>query len=243
MEDKVQFKWWNGPGEIESTGFDRMVAAYWEKVAQPALAAAEQEVLTWLAATDIDVSAIFVHSDMELQFQVTAMGMCLSLQALWERQLRRYLGAYVANDPVGTRDIQMHHWDKLHEHFQRLRGVPLQAFLCYPELDLLSRLGNVCRHGDGRTANDLWRTHPELWPHDVDARGASAPPVERLHIGTELLERLAGAVTQFWSFLGYLYIENLHRKHSSVERKLPGLRRQHSAAIAHFNFMVGSNTT
>ena len=244
MVDKVQFSWLNGAGEHVCTGFDRMVDAYWGKVAQPALAAAEQEAQDWLAATAKDVSAVFVHSDREMQYQVTALGLCLSLSALWERQLRRYLSAYVPHDPAKTQDVQMHHWGRLQEYFQQLRGVPLQAFLWYPELDLLSRLGNVCRHGNGRSADDLWRTHPEFWPYDdPDAPSVSAPPVERLHIGTELLDRLAGALVQFWSFIEFLYIENLHMKHSSVERALPELRKQYATAIAHFNRTMASRPT
>jgi hypothetical protein len=114
---------------------------------KPALSAAKHEVETWLAATASDISAVFVHSDMEIQYQVTAMGLCLSLQAMWERQLRRYLGAYVVTDPIRSKEIHMDHWIKLQTHFEDLRGVPLSAFLWYPDLDLLSRLGNVCRHG------------------------------------------------------------------------------------------------
>ena len=81
----------------------------------------------------------------------------------------------------------MHHWGKLQEYFQQLRGVPLQAFLWCPELDLLSRLGNVCRHGNARAANDLWRTPPEFWPYeDPDTHIVSAPPVERLPVAIGL---------------------------------------------------------
>lgn len=239
MADRVQFNWRNGAGEHACTDFSRMVETYWAKVAQPALQAAEKEVQTWLAATTSDLSAVFVHSDMEVQHQVTALGMCLSLQALWERQLRRYLGSFVKHDPVMTRAIQMDHWDKLQRHFQEMRGVPLEAFIWYPDLDLLARLGNVCRHGDGRAADALWHAHPELWP-DYVGRAGGAPSVEGLSIPNELLARLARAVAAFWEFVEYLYVENLQRKHSTVERDLPILRRQHAAAIAHFNSTLAS---
>lgn len=143
---------------------------------------------------------------------------------------------YVSGDPTMTKAIQMQHWEKLQAHFEVLRGVPLQAFLWFPELDLLSRLGNVCRHGDGRAADDLWRTHPEFWPYeDPMTRSATAPPVERLHINSNLLDQLAVALARFWSFIEYLYVENLNSKHISLEQKLPGLRRHHASAIAHFN--------
>lgn len=234
----VQFAWRNGRGEHECTRFDRVMQDYWAHVAAPALASAEQEAQRWLDASDADLSALFIHAEKVDQHLVTAFGMALSLQSIWERQLRRYLVACAGQDPALVHKIQMAPWLQLQEHFAQLRGVPLQAFITFAELDLLSVLGNVCRHGNGKSADGLWRAHPDLWPYSEGQGNGPTPAVEHMHIPTRLLARLADGVVQFWSFIDYLYTENLQSKHASVERDLPGLRRRHAAAIAHFNSTV-----
>ncbi|CAN7749325.1 hypothetical protein [Duganella sp. LjRoot269] len=234
--DRAAFAWRNGPGEIASTKFEDQVLRYWRNVALPALASADIEVEQALAATETDVSAVFVHTDRVDQHQVTALAMGIALQSLWERQLRRYLGACVASDEAMQKRVQKVPWTDLQKLFHLLRGVPLQAFANFPELDLLSQIGNVCRHGDGTTADRLWKSHPELWPYSENlGQHGAAPPVEHIHLSTEMLTRLADAVATFWEFISYLYTENLRVKHPSVERRLPELRRRHVWAIEHFN--------
>lgn len=234
--ERAAFAWRNGPGEIASTKFEDQVLRYWRNVALPALASADIEVEQALAATETDVSAVFVHTDRVDQHQVTALTMGIALQSLWERQLRRYLGACVASDEAMQKRVQKVPWTDLQKLFYVLRGVPLKAFASFPDLDLLSQIGNVCRHGDGITADRLWKTHPELWPYSENqGQPGAAPPVEHIHLGTDLLSRLADAVATFWAFISYLYTENLRVKHPSVERRLPELRRRHVHSIAHFN--------
>jgi hypothetical protein len=82
-----------------------------------------------------------------------------------------------------THQLQHAPWDALQGLFEELRGVPLPAFLSYPDLDLLAQLGNACRHGAGRAASALWRSHPDLWPHSAwPADSAVAPPVEHMQM-------------------------------------------------------------
>ncbi|MYM92818.1 hypothetical protein [Duganella vulcania] len=228
--------WQNGPGEIVCARFDDQVRQYWRNVAQPALASADREVEMALAATETDVSAVFEHADRVDQHQVTALGLGIALQSLWERQLRRYLCAYVQGDAAMRKKVEMAKWDQLLPLFEQFRGAPLRAFICFPDLDLLSLVGNVCRHGDGKTADLLWRSHPELWPYSqAHDHPDAAPPVEHMHLSTSLLSRLADSVTKFWEFVSYLHLENLLSKHPSVERRLPTLRALHEVEIAHFN--------
>lgn len=245
MKKLPNFKWRNCYGDVICARFDGVVRAYWEKVALPALQSAESEVQFWAnSGNDADV---FMYSDMLDQHLVTAAAMCLSLQSIWERQLRAYLLACALEPRLEAqliRKLQHDQWDKLQIHFQRMRGVPLQAFLSFPDLDLLVQMGNVCRHGAGRAANQLWRTYPELWPYSGSHNQADmAPPVEHMHIGTPLLRRLAGAIEAFWQMIGYLYRESITRKHISLERRLPAERQQHVVAIEHFNRIIAGKTT
>lgn len=247
MDELPTFKWRNCYGDVICNRFDAVAMTYWEKVALPALNHAEMEVDFWASKED-EGGAVFAHAEVVNQQLVTASAMCLSLQSIWERQLRAYLLSCAGwTDAKLTNQLQHAPWDALQNLFEQLRGVPLRAFLSYPDLDLLAQLGNTCRHGAGRAANALWRSHPELWPSSATPADSSvAPPVERMQISKELLARFVGAIAAFWQVIGYLYNESIETKHSSLELTLREQRPRHTAAIAHFNtyhdhYGVGQN--
>ncbi|WP_075793929.1 hypothetical protein [Massilia putida] len=238
MDKLPQFKWRSGYGDVICHRYDDVVQDYWTNVALPALDHAVKEVAFW--ASNQEGAAPFVHANMVDQLSVTAAAMCLSIQSIWERQLRAYLLACIdwKDDKLAKR-IQHATWDALQALFTELRGVPMQAFLSYHDLNLLAQLGNVCRHGAGRTANALWRNHPSLWPGTTwPADSALAPPIEQICIGKELLARMVDAIASFWQMIGYLYKEGITVKHESLVRALPADRAQFADAIAHFNFVV-----
>ncbi len=219
--------------------YDTMVLDYWSKVALPALQHAQAEVEHW-ASSEQD-TAPFVHMDRVGQYLVTAHAMCLSVQSVWERQLRAYLVRCAGwSNTALIKKIENEPWGDLQKHFANLRGVSMQAFMSYPDLNMLAMLGNVCRHGPGRGLNDLWKAHPELWPDLRWPPEPGTPPsIDELHISIELLERMVGAVAGFWQFLGYMYEESLRSKAPSLVARLPAQRERHAAAIAHFNSVVG----
>jgi hypothetical protein len=243
MDEIPQFKWRFGYGDVVAHRYDTVVKHYWDKVAVPALDLAETEVAYW--ATNEEGGSPFIHADMVNQLSVTASAMCLSVQSIWERQLRAYLLACIhwADEGLRTR-IHKAHWDALQGLFLELRGVPVQALLSYPDLDLLAQLGNVCRHGAGRAANALWRKHPELWPEiawPIDS--IVAPPIEQLHLSRNLLARLVDAIASFWQMIVYLYNESLTIKPESLVRTLKVERVRLGAAIVHFNTVVRTADT
>lgn len=246
---RVHFQWRNCFGDVIAGRFDVVIRDYWSKVVMPALSSAEAEVVYW--ANSDEGGACFVHSDRIDQRAITAAAMCLSIQSIWERQLRRYLltcVGYASEDSHLRELIQKESWKKLQALFLKVRGVPMTAFLTYPDLDLLSTLGNACRHGDGASATSLWNSHPELWPAycrdpivlDVAsiAGRKGAPSVSEMNIETSLLERLVGAIASFWEMVGYLYHESLRGKHCSLEARLIRDRQKLALAISHFNSLV-----
>jgi hypothetical protein len=244
MDELPHFKWRNCFADVICARFDAIAVAYWEKVALPALHHAETEVAFW--ANNDEGGAVFVHSEVVDQQLVTASAMCLSLQSIWERQLRAYLLSCVGSTDTKLRhDLQHVDWGRLQILFHQLRGLPFRAFLSFPDLDLLAQLGNVCRHGEGRAANALWRSHPELWPSSARSANSDVPPpIEQMQISKELLARLVTAIAEFWQMVGYLYNESIDAKHWSLESKLCEQRLRHAAAIAHLNSVVacaGSN--
>jgi hypothetical protein len=240
MDTLPHFKWRNCYGDVICHRFDAVVMAYWDKVALPALHHAEAEVAFW--ANNDEGGAVFVHDDVVNQQRVTASAMCLSLQSIWERQLRHYLLSCAGwTDAKLTHRLQHAPWDALQDLFEQLRGVPLRAFLHHPDLDLLAQLGNACRHGAGKATNALWCSHPELWPHSAwPADSATVPPVEHMDISRDLLARFASAIAGFWQVIGYLYNESIDTKHGSLESTLREQRLRHADAVAHFNRVVSS---
>lgn len=240
MDELPHFKWRNCYDDVICTRFDAVIMAYWDKVALPALHQAETEVVFW--ANNDEGGAVFAHAKVVDQQLVTASAICLSLQSIWERQLRAYLLSCTGRtDAKLTHQLQHAHWDVLQDLFHQLRGVPLGAFLSYRKLNLLAQLGNACRHGAGRAANALWRSHPELWPYSAwPADSAVAPPIDHMHISKDLLADFVNAIAGFWQMINYLYNESIETKHGSLELRLREQRRQHAASISHLNSVVGS---
>ena len=243
MDQIPLFKWRNCHGDVICNRFDAVIIAYWERVALPSIVNAEAEVAFW--ASRSDGGAIFAHADVVDQQLVTASAMCLSLQSIWERQLRAYLLSCAgwANAKL-TYQLQHDPWEKLQSSFTQLRGVPMAGFLSYPALDLLARLGNVCRHGSGKAANALWTLHPEFWPNSQWSAGsASAPPVEHMHIGKDVLASFVRAIADFWQTIEHLYLESIEKKHISVESTMPERRHRYAAAVAHLNHVYRSKAS
>lgn len=240
--DRAQFMWNNCYGDVVATRYNVTIRDYWDKIASPALAAAEEEVERW--KKNDDESAVFVVSIVEDDLAITASAFCLSLQSIWERQLRTYLVACARTTDQHTASITSinhAHWHLLQEIFERVRGVPMTLFTSYQNLDLLSKLGNVCRHGDGRTADALWRSHPMLWPYYCTSSTTevpiplSAPSADMIQITRQLLVEFVAAIEGFWVMINYLYHESLQSKVPRLEKQLETERKTLSRDIAFFN--------
>jgi len=157
----------------------------------------------------------------------------LSLQALWEKQLRGYLCQcviYLKRDPVVSRQIEKANWENLNALFKDLRGISLTDFVEYPLLNQLHLLGNVCRHGPGDSVHRLASIHPELWVPDPEpAFPVPLPPrprvefvraAENIRVDLPRLQLLAAAIDSFWSETVYIYNESIGGKDDSLERFL-----------------------
>ena len=236
--DIESFTWDNLQSDIYLGLHANSMRLYLDDIVTPALNAIDTRH-NELSRSD-DHGAAFELGDMEALRDSTMETFALSIQSQWERQLREFLkgcahdlkrsDAYVAS-------LATDNWTKLLECFQDLRGVPLQAFDSFPELDLLQLLGNACRHGDGNSAKKLYERWPELWPNWPPATPASwfdqslncqpsHPPFSQVSLSRLLLVRLAEAVIWFWEDHNYIYTNSIKRKHYSVEDSLAKMRNE-----------------
>lgn len=233
------FRWKNCHADVASSGYGRMALSYVRDVIEPALRALDNEIAALNARPD-DPAAVFGIGPVEELRRATLMGFCLSIQAMWENQIRGYLRGCAQELKVGpsAREIATANWSDLDVIFRSVRGVPLSAFNEYGNLTLLHLLGNVCRHGSGPSLIRLASTHTELWPEEQEDLGLEllpalpGPPLEpkrtaeNLLISLDLIKTLAAAVDSFWRETEYIYDESIDRKHWSLEKALIEERRK-----------------
>lgn len=180
-------------------------------VAGPSLAALMKKEVEIAAQEDQMRAAFHLHDHRHL-ISKTSMALCLGIQSLWEQQLRDYLcNCGVHLNPRGTTidDIRLANWGtskkgSLNQLFSEIRGLKLEAFQSYQRLDKLQLLGNVCRHGEGPSAEKLRAKYPELWPkamlesHQFGIPVRAFMPVDGVKITVDLLRSLVIAVVLFW---------------------------------------------
>lgn len=178
------------------------MSEFFESVARPAICKLRQDVEIFKASSDpIDA---FRQSDAEDLIVETLKAFCLSLNSIWERQLRTLMAGVARelyDDPALIKKCQIQHWDKLDGLFEDLRGFKLSDFKAFDDLDTLQLLANTCRHGDGPSLRRLSSKCPELWaepsahmPGIIESQKLERFRTDNLLITLELLEHLSGAI-------------------------------------------------
>lgn len=176
-------------------------------VVEPSLSALDMKATQIANGPDPAIAAFHGYDHANLIVK-TMLAFCLGIQSLWEQQWRGYLRNCVRDlklEQVTEADIEKAMWgDSLNRLFFAVRGIALEEFVSYRRLDLLQTLGNVCRHGEGKSAVKLRKEHPELWPHwEATNNYPDIPlvyraPVSSMRIPLALLEELVGGVVLFW---------------------------------------------
>jgi len=229
------FRWQNCHADVASAMHGISVQSFLDDVIVPSVQVLEEKMHI-LSRSD-EPAAAFALSDAGDVLRETKMAFGLSIQSIWERQLRGYLrGCAAALRPHEGLAAQAEkgNWRRLRELFLELRGIGLEAFPSFSELDKLHLLGNACRHGDGPSAAELARRCPELWPDyllapaDANQVTATAPPVELMDIPLDRLRVFCLAIVTLWDDAEYIYNESIERKHPSLEARLAQERTQRS---------------
>lgn len=208
--------------------------AFMADIVEPALALLETKIDT-LSRSDDAGDAFRCADTREIQ-RATAMAFCLSIQSIWERQIRSYLTACIRQTTGDAAKIAKTNEGKWEDIFLGVRGIGPATFKCYPELQTMQKLANVCRHGDGRSANDLWKSNKEFWPvepslppfpgmpaifRDPDV----APRSELTVIPLARLRAFSEAIFDFWEEVRYLSLGSIIDKHPTLIAELEAMRQ------------------
>lgn len=229
--------WTNLSSDIYLGLHANAVRLYMDSVVGPALDAidARHDELE----RDEDPVAAFLKGDIEELRKSAIEAFALAIQSLWERQLREFLKGCARELKRGdglVKALGTDDWTKLVKHFGDLRGVSLEVFDSFEDLDLLQLLGNACRHGDGKSATMLHARWPDLWPAWppslpgpwTSLPGSEArpppPPFSTISLPRALLDRVANAVIWFWEDHNYIYTNSLFSKHRNVAGSLQAMR-------------------
>lgn len=188
-----------------------------------------------------DPVSVFYESDLVDVFQASIESYLLAVQSMWERGLRKLL---ISREKVllgkdGVSALQRATWSSgtksLQFHFERLIGFPMTVFGSYGDLDLLQNLGNAIRHGDGPSAERVYRLAPSLWwnwiaPNETlqagpfTVKGSDSapphPPFDAVSLGKSVLEQMMQSVYDFWQDLEYLRCNSFRNKHESTLRQM-----------------------
>ena len=198
------FTWKNCMADVYNYRYGAIAKEFLTLVVNPSLDALDAQVTEWKKSDD-PVAGFSISDLSELIFK-TRMAFCLSIQSLWEQQIRTYLAGcqqelginpFPVSNRRGANSVQTVYWgDELNTVFARLRGIALPSFASFESLDLLMLVGNVCRHGDGISSARLWGVCPDLWPiyHNSgntflnSTLADQAPPVQSMQIPRGMLE-------------------------------------------------------
>jgi hypothetical protein len=235
------FTWKNCRADVYSYRYGAIAKEFLALVIYPALDALDYEIQKWEDSED-PISHFMIADITELT-EKTRMAFCLSIQSLWERQIRTYLSGCHQELKIDLSSVSKRKasdvahialWgDELNTVFERLRGVTLQSFDSYQNLNLLQLVGNVCRHGDGPSSRQLWKDHPELWPtydpagpfHDPSEQ-LQPPPADMMIISRDLLTSFVEAIDLFWDDTEYIYNESIEVKAASLKTRLTAEREK-----------------
>jgi hypothetical protein len=186
------------------------IQSYFDDVILPALATLDRRI-DELGRSDWPGHE-FAQADMRDVLRETKLAFGLSIQSIWERQLRAYLLGCARelrpDTPVTKKETA--NWESLRDLFRQLCGIGLDAFPTFQTLDTLQHLGNACRHGDGKSANELASRCPDLWrvippmPPEFNPPPPGPQPVAAMDIPVERLSEFVAAIAGFWRDAEYI---------------------------------------
>jgi hypothetical protein len=216
----MKHPWKYSVKEVYVSHYGSVVQDYLSLVVEPSLQALQRRRYELADDPDPIVVEFQMLDQLGLE-QKTTMAFCLGIQSLWEQQIRTYIvncirdcfvpdveASEVRNEVEKMADkARKATWGKeLNKLFKLGRGLELTQLDSYAQLDLLMRLGNVCRHGEGPEATRLYKDYPDLWPASIkagtfyidDMKFQLDLKVTDMKLSFDLLRSLVIAVVSFW---------------------------------------------
>lgn len=238
-------RWINLRADVGTAFNQTLITDFYEKTIVPVFSGWREQRSTF-EASECPVSLFHLVDLDNLEFE-SGRALCLSVQSIWERQLRHYLSSCEAELKVQKPLATHSRWDCVEKAFFECRGVGLDEFSSYPVLRELHQLGNVFRHGPGSSLKnlqesrpDLWRANPKEWEHLTFQGGFSWRTQELPVVSLVQLHRYVQAIVEFWDDCEYIYKESLQVKSQGLEAALVKEREQR--ALKSQQVQVGDNT-
>ena len=220
-------QWKHGWADAYAARNDKIADEFLDLVVRPSMAALNRKHQEYVSSVDPVLYGFSATDQLDL-INKTAMAFCLSIQSLWERQIRGYLAHCVSSVPiagVSSQSLERAEWGEAFEAlFLQVRGIDLRSFDSYRMLSLLHLLANGCRHGDGSSSRRLFKLHPHLWPEW--ARTGITPAFQHVQIAEELLVGFINAIALFWMDMERLGLETLSGNKPIDRIALLGRHRQ-----------------
>lgn len=224
--------------DVYSTGNGMRVRSFLEDVVEPALASLDADVERWAASEE--GGAPFALADAQELVRATTEAFCLSIHSLFERQLRRWLGGCVTSlggTPERAETVRKGNFNRLDWLLREVRGLSMRGFYSWPELRRLELVGNACRHGDGDSAIQLFKQHPELWPswattpfvlpgQTEPLAPPTSPSFDNIVIPRNWLGRFVDAIAWFWDDAEYIYLNSIQPTHNAVQDSMLRLNQE-----------------
>jgi len=124
-----------------------------------------------------------------------------TLYQLWEQQLRWFLFREMSHVYKNKFETFCTNLSEIKEKF-KLHNVDIENFSCWPQINELSLLCNVIKHGDGRSAKKLRKIKPALFKQEdgTDHMEIFKTTLleETLNINEMTLQNYRGALLSFW---------------------------------------------
>ena len=221
-------KWKHGLADAYTYRNGAIAEEFLDLVVRPSVAALERKHLELASSDDLAIAGFMAHDHRDL-INKTNMAFCLSIQSLWEQQLRSYLGHcinFVGIEGVTFDELEHMTWGiKTNKLFQHIRGADLTAFDSYATLNKLQLSGNACRHGDGKSSRKLFKLHPELCPDQH-------PSIHSVEWSVELLASFVDAIVLFWRDMEIRGLESFADRDTRVVARITQLQAARKARIA-----------
>lgn len=244
MPNLDDVRWTFCLADVHTAGNALRVRAFLRDVVEPALTSLDADIERWANTTE--GGAPFAHADAKELLRSTTEAFCLSIHSLFERQLRRWISGCVvalgaSPERIGrARNKNLNNLDGL---LREVRGVPLRAFDSFPDLLCLQMLANACRHGDGDSAQDVYKQFPQLWPAAVTMPvplpaqsqpyvPLGPPSFDSIVVPRQWLRDFVDAVAWFWEDVEYVHCNSLNDPTTSAHHRLEELRLARAARPA-----------